>query len=182
MNELERTKKWFETAIPEPTIDHKIVQFGCHMEEFSEMLDAIGYENTEILKFVNLESKWFKEMSWKDKQEDMINLCNKVELFDSMLDQIVTAIGVCHVMGFDIESGLREVNNSNFSKFEDGKAVFDRKGKIKKGKNYLAPNLDPVINKDLRNKNLDQELKKGLDSGVSKNSVSDILDNIKKGK
>lgn len=65
----------------------------------------------------------------------------KIELLDSLCDQIVTAIGVAHMMGFDIESALNEVNRSNWSKFIDGKAVFDENGKIAKPDTYSKPDL-----------------------------------------
>jgi predicted HAD superfamily Cof-like phosphohydrolase len=70
---------------------------------------------------------------------------NEIELLDSLADQIVTAIGVAHMMGFDILGALQEVNRSNFSKFEDGKAVFDENGKIRKGKDYTPPNLESFV-------------------------------------
>jgi predicted HAD superfamily Cof-like phosphohydrolase len=70
---------------------------------------------------------------------------SKIELLDSLADQIVTAIGVAHMFGFDISGALAEVNRSNFSKFEDGKPVFDANGKITKGKNYTPPELTPYI-------------------------------------
>ena len=49
------------------------------------------------------------------------------------------------MMGFDIIGALNEVNNSNWSKFENGKAIFDGNGKIKKGTNYFKPNLIKFI-------------------------------------
>lgn len=35
-------KKWFETAIPEPTIEQACIQVGVHFEECGEMLDSLG--------------------------------------------------------------------------------------------------------------------------------------------
>ena len=43
--------------------------------------------------------------------------------------------------GMDIVGALDEVNRSNFSKFVNGKPVFDENGKIKKGANYKEPDL-----------------------------------------
>ena len=70
---------------------------------------------------------------------------NKIELLDSLCDQIVTAIGVAHMLGMDIENALAEVNRSNHSKFEDGKPVFNAQGKISKGVNYTPPKLGKFI-------------------------------------
>ena len=44
-----------------------------------------------------------------------------------------------------IEGALKEVNDSNHSKFENGKAVFNEQGKITKGKNYSPPELGKFI-------------------------------------
>lgn len=144
---LEKTKQWFEQAIPKPTMKDKRVQLGCHFEEFGEMLQSIGYEGTPELRMVNFESDWFKgkHSRWTDCQEDMIINCDRDALLDSLVDQIVTAVGVGHMMGMDVLGALEEINRSNFSKFEDGKPVFDANGKITKGKDYVKPNLEKFV-------------------------------------
>ena len=45
------------------------------------------------------------------------------------------------MMGFDMVGALDEINKSNWSKFENGKPVFDENGKIKKGAEYFKPKL-----------------------------------------
>lgn len=139
MNELENTKKWFEVAIPEPTDEHRHIQLGCHAEEFAEMLHAIDLH------------EWAHDIDelgncLKIGDDSTKNLpVNRIELLDSLVDQIVTAFGVGHMFGMDVLGALSEVNRSNHSKFEDGKAVFDENGKIKKGKHYSPPDLTPYI-------------------------------------
>ena len=49
------------------------------------------------------------------------------------------------MFGFDMQKALAEVVRSNFSKFENGKPVFDDNGKIKKGANYTPPQLQEFI-------------------------------------
>lgn len=70
---------------------------------------------------------------------------DKVQMLDDIVDEIVTRVGLAHMMGFDLLGALAEVNRSNFSKFEDGKPVFDENGKITKGKHYTPPNLTNMI-------------------------------------
>ena len=138
---LERTKAWFDEAIPEPTMEQACIQVGCHIEEFNEMFEALGYEcATEELERI---ADSFKGSS--SHQVGDVERCDKEELLDSLVDQIVTAVGVGHMFGMDVLGALEEVNRSNFSKFEDGKAVFDENGKITKGKNYVKPNLKPFV-------------------------------------
>lgn len=141
MDELQRTKEWFEQAIPEPTIDQATIQLGCHMEEFNEMFEALGYAccTKEIERVADSFKKSYAH------QVGSVESCDLNGLFDAMIDQIVTAVGVCHMMGFDVQKGLQEVNRSNFSKFENGKPVFDENGKITKGENYSPPDLTPYI-------------------------------------
>jgi predicted HAD superfamily Cof-like phosphohydrolase len=111
------------------------------MEEFNEMLEALGYEcATEELESI---ADSFK-CSCAHQIED-VERCDKVKLLDAMVDQIVTSIGVGHMLGMDILGALAEVNRSNFSKFEDGKAVFNENGKITKGKDYTPPQLAEFV-------------------------------------
>lgn len=139
MNQLERTKQWFEIAIPEPTKKQACIQVGCHLEEVDEMLMSLGFYG-EYVEDISHDMK--KAI---DFTVSVIRDVNEIELLDSLADQIVTAIGVAHMMGFDILGALQEVNRSNFSKFEDGKAVFDENGKIRKGKDYTPPNLESFV-------------------------------------
>ena len=139
MSELQNTVDWFKQAIPEPTDKQKCIQLGCHIEEFHEMMWAMSMQFAE-LQSTEESFKKCEKMAMAD-----VKFCNKNELLDSLVDQIVTATGVAHMMGFDLLGALAEVNRSNFSKFEDGKPVFDANGKITKGKDYTPPNLSGMI-------------------------------------
>lgn len=134
--------KWFKKAVPEPTIENACTQVGCHFEEFSEMLVAIGfYTDSCSVTEVNLIADHFKVGKVSSFSEDI----NKIELLDSLCDQIVTAVGVAHMLGMDIDGALDEVNRSNWSKFENGSPVFDENGKIKKGASYFKPDLTRFV-------------------------------------
>ena len=138
--EIKDIKNWFEVAKPNPTLSDACVQIGCHYEEVAEMAVAISDDETYELMceaaehFKNLNA----HMGW-------LSASRKVELLDALCDQIVTAIGVAHMLGMDIEGALDEVNKSNHSKFEGGKAVLDGNGKIRKGKDYFPPDLTEFI-------------------------------------
>ena len=140
---IKSIKKWFETAKPNPAPEDISVQIGCHYEEVCEMMSAIGDDNDGNLEFY--------ANYYKNKDPDYVNFVadineyEKQELLDALCDQIVTAVGVAHMLGMDIEGALNEVNNSNWSKFEDGEPVFNEQGKIAKGKGYFAPDLTKFI-------------------------------------
>ena len=141
---LENTKKWFEQAIPNPTIEQACIQIGCHYEEVAEMLAATG--DGDAMEALETVSNHYKKLTESYlKSVELTQPEHKQELLDSLADQIVTAVGVAHMMGFAILGALEEVNRSNFSKFEDGKPVFDANGKITKGKNYIKPNLERFV-------------------------------------
>lgn len=142
---LADTLKWFELAVPEPTWKNKSVQLGVHFEEILEMLCALvaGSESKEYDGLSQL--SWAFKNCLRIEYEEMESLTDKKELLDSLCDQIVTALGVGYMFSFDMKSALAEVVRSNWSKFENGKPVFDDNGKIKKGANYTPPQLQEFI-------------------------------------
>lgn len=147
MNILEHIKKWFETAKPNPTGKDKATQIGAHFEEVSEMMWTLHCNNIADKTHELSEEFYISDAIYKDIYGDIIVLAEdwEIELLDSLCDQIVTAIGICYMMGFDINGALEEVNASNWSKFEDGKPVFNENGKIAKGKDYFKPELAKYI-------------------------------------
>jgi len=80
------------------------------------------------------------------------NDIDRIELLDSLCDQIVTAVGVGYMMGFDMQGALNEVIRSNDSKMVNGKFEFDANGKIMKGKDYFKPDLTPFVSTTKNNK------------------------------
>ena len=142
---LADTLKWFELAVPKPTWKNKSVQLGVHFEEILEMICALvaGSEPKEYDSLSQL--SWAFKNCPRIEYEEIESLTDKKELLDSLCDQIVTALGVGYMFGFDMKSALAEVVRSNWSKFENGKPVFDDNGKIKKGANYTPPQLGEFI-------------------------------------
>ena len=70
---------------------------------------------------------------------------DKVALLDSLCDQVVTATGIAYFNGFKFDEALTNVNQSNWSKFINNKPICNEHGKIMKGANYKAPELEPFI-------------------------------------
>lgn len=142
MSTIEQIQRWFNAAVPEPTAKNCCVQIGCHFEEAAEMQQALGMSAHALHAAAH---------RWKTVHGDYVELwadddVDRAALLDSLADQIVTAIGVAHMYGFDIQGALAEVNRSNWSKFnEDGRPDFDANGKIQKGPNYSPPDLAPFL-------------------------------------
>jgi len=138
--DLSTIKLWFERAVPNPTDKNRAVQIGCHFEEVGEMGTAIMEPVAEdVCTFLAAHFKNHRGIGAYDEK------INRKELLDALCDQIVTAVGVAHMFGLDISGALNEVNRSNFSKFVDGKPLFNEQGKIIKGPKYTPPNLEPYL-------------------------------------
>lgn len=138
--------KWFKKAVPEPTIEAACVQIGCHYEEVAEMAAVTG--DMDIKSDCDSAGYHYKVKN-KNYLSDLKLIAqddeSKIELLDSLCDQIVTAVGVAHMLEMDIARALDEVNRSNWSKFESGSPVFDENGKIKKGASYFKPELSRFV-------------------------------------
>ena len=138
--------EWFKTAKPEPTEKDKATQIGCHFEEVAEMMQALSCNPEEVTQ---ISEEFYSSPSVvKGVDGEEIDLPEnwQIELLDSLCDQIVTAIGVGYMMGFDMVGALDEVNKSNWSKFKDGVPVFDENGKIAKADGYFKPDLAKFLN------------------------------------
>lgn len=138
-NPLLQILNWFKDAIPQPTERTLLTQMGVHFEEVNEMIDAINPALSQ--NFLKNFSNQLKEGKFD------LSTVNDIELLDAICDQIVTALGVAYMKGFDIKGALTEVANSNDSKRNaDGSFSFDSNGKIVKGINYKKPDLTTFIN------------------------------------
>jgi predicted HAD superfamily Cof-like phosphohydrolase len=129
---------WFKQAVPVPSDKHRSVQLGVHVEEVSEMFEAMHMATvaTALGKVADY---------YKQTPDDTVMLCDRDPTLNSLCDQIVTATGVAYMFGMDIQGALNEVNRSNWSKFVDGKPVFDANGKIAKPPTYSKPDLSPFV-------------------------------------
>lgn len=133
--------EWFKRAVPEPTDKNRAVQYGCNLEEVAETAEAL-YDSTTA-DALHQRGELFKKHSLGLRVD--ADPGQRQLLLDALCDQIVTAVGVAHMHGLDIVTGLHRVNNSNWSKFVDGQPVFDENGKIKKGHNFYHPDLSDLV-------------------------------------
>ena len=148
-NTVSEIKNWFQKAVPAPSDKNRAVQLGCHFEEVGEMLLVMGLDGIDYSELAALASE-LKD-SGKDAEslqfltDGVFPMLDKTELLDALCDQIVTAIGVAHMFGMNIEGALTEVNRSNWSKFVNEAPVFDENGKIAKGPDYTPPDLTEFL-------------------------------------
>lgn len=144
---FEAIELWHKRARPEPTEADFNVQMGCHFEELAEMLDAIefhvvGFDATPggitiVAESAKALSEGLKNGSIKAVMTD------RKGFVDAVADQVVTAIGTAHCANMKPALAIERVNTSNWSKFDaDGNPMRDANGKIKKGDNYVPPDLE----------------------------------------
>jgi predicted HAD superfamily Cof-like phosphohydrolase len=69
------------------------------------------------------------------------------EVADALTDILYVTYGAGHAFGINLDKCFEEVQNSNMSKLgEDGKPIYNEKGKVMKGPKYFKPNLAKFIN------------------------------------
>lgn len=145
---LFNTLHWFDIARPEPTRKDFNVQLGVHCEEVGEMLDELSPQDSLTSELIIEARNAIKALAHRLKtipNAVVVKEENRKAFLDAMVDQIVTGTGSTHHLGMQIVGALAEVNSSNYSKFIDGKAIFDENGKIAKGPNYIKANLEPFV-------------------------------------
>lgn len=148
---ITQIKRWLETAFPNPTEKDQATQIGVHLEEVAEFMEAIGSHKAATILVQDVSDNFKQSPNiYQDADGNAITLPEdfKIQMLDALCDQIVTATSVAHSMGFDIVGAIKEVNASNWSKFEDGKPLYDANGKVIKGKHYFKPNLKPFLIND----------------------------------
>ena len=78
--------------------------------------------------------------------QNAMNTKNLKEIADALTDILYVTYGAGHAYGIDLDKCFSEVQRSNMSKLgEDGKPIYNKKGKVMKGPKYFEPNLKQFI-------------------------------------
>ena len=68
------------------------------------------------------------------------------EVADALTDIIYVTYGAGYAYGINLDECFKEVQRANMSKLgKDGKPIYNDRGKVMKGPNYLAPNLKQFV-------------------------------------
>ena len=85
----------------------------------------------------------------KEELDELIEAMNKkdlIEVADALTDILYVTYGAGHAFGINLDHCFEEVQNSNMSKLDNnGKPIYNDKGKVMKGPNYFKPNLSKFI-------------------------------------
>jgi predicted HAD superfamily Cof-like phosphohydrolase len=145
---LRATFHWFQLARPTPTSKDFNVQIGCHFEEVAEMIEELSPLDQETGDLCAAALYSMEKLATHLKKTNtgvMVMGGDRKNFLDAICDQLVTATGAAQCLVMDPVGGLNEVNRGNFSKFVDGKPIFDENGKIAKGPDYVKPDLTPFV-------------------------------------
>ena len=81
----------------------------------------------------------------EELKEAIINKDIK-EVADALTDILYVTYGAGHAFGINLDNCFKEVQNSNMSKLgNDGKPIYNDKGKVMKGPNYFKPDLNKFV-------------------------------------
>ena len=96
-------------------------------------------EKTMNLRF-DLIKEELNELELAMKEKDL------KEVADALTDILYVTYGAGRAYGIDLDKCFKEVQRANMSKLgEDGKPIYNEKGKVMKGPNYSEPNLKQFI-------------------------------------
>ena len=78
--------------------------------------------------------------------KEAINKKDLKEVADALTDILYVTYGAGHAFGINLDDCFEEVQKSNMSKLgEDGKPIFNNKGKVMKGPKYFKPDLTKFL-------------------------------------
>ena len=81
-----------------------------------------------------------------DELKEAMHNKDLIEVADALTDLLYVTYGAGHAFGIDLDKCFNEVQNSNMSKLgEDGKPIYNEKGKVLKGPNYFKPDLKKFL-------------------------------------
>ncbi len=112
------------------------------MEVFGqEVKTKAEFPSEKIIKLrLNLIQEELDEFNEALQNKDL------TEVADALTDILYVTYGAGHAFGIDLDKCFEEVQRSNMSKLgEDGKPIYNDKGKVMKGPKYFQPNLSKFI-------------------------------------
>ena len=78
--------------------------------------------------------------------EEAIEKKDIKEVADALTDILYVTYGAGHAFGINLDKCFEEVQNSNMSKLDqNGRPIFNDKGKVMKGPNYFKPDLSKFV-------------------------------------
>tara|TARA_Y100000591_G_scaffold164756_1_gene142133 strand:+ start:162 stop:533 length:372 start_codon:yes stop_codon:yes gene_type:complete len=115
---------------------------GLFMKTFGQEIKVkSGFSSEKINKLrIDLIEEELEEL------KEAVNKKDLKEAIDALTDILYVTYGAGHAFGVNLDKCFEEVQNSNMSKLgNDGKPIFNEKGKVMKGPNYFKPDLNKFL-------------------------------------
>ena len=120
-----------------------------NFESVKKFMQTFGQQIKEKAEFPNEKiTKLRYELIEEELQEfkEAIDKKDIKEVADALTDILYVTYGAGHAFGINLDKCFQEVQNSNMSKLDqNGKPIYNEKGKVMKGPNYFKPNLSKFI-------------------------------------
>jgi len=120
-----------------------------NFESVKKFMETFGQEIKEKASFPNDKITSLRYELIKEELNEFKEAIDKKdikEVADALTDILYVTYGAGHAFGIDLDKCFEEVQNSNMSKLgNDGKPIYNDKGKVMKGPNYFKPNLSKFV-------------------------------------
>ena len=120
-----------------------------NFKSVKKFMKTFGQEIKEKASFPNNKITSLRYDLIKEELDELKEAIDKKdikEVADALTDILYVTYGAGHAFGIDLDKCFEEVQNSNMSKLgNDGKPIYNDKGKVMKGPNYFKPNLSKFV-------------------------------------
>ena len=120
-----------------------------NFERVKKFMETFGQEIKEKASFPNDKVSSLRYDLIKEELNELREAIDKKDLkevADALTDILYVTYGAGHAFGINLDRCFEEVQNSNMSKLgDDGKPIYNEKGKVMKGPNYFKPNLNKFV-------------------------------------
>ncbi len=120
-----------------------------NFDSVKKFMKTFGQEVKEKAEFPNDKITSLRLDLIKEELAELQVAINKKdikEVADALTDILYVTYGAGHAFGINLDKCFEEVQNSNMSKLgDDGKPIFNDKGKVMKGPNYFKPDLNKFV-------------------------------------
>ena len=120
-----------------------------NFERVKKFMETFGQEIKEKASFPNDKITSLRYDLIKEELDELKEAIDKKdikEVADALTDILYVTYGAGHAFGINLDKCFEEVQNSNMSKLgNDGKPIYNDKGKVMKGPNYFKPNLSKFV-------------------------------------
>ena len=120
-----------------------------NFERVRKFMETFGQEVKKKAEFPNDKITSLRYDLIKEELEELRDALERKdikEVADALTDILYVTYGAGHAFGINLDKCFEEVQNSNMSKLdEDGKPIYNDKGKVMKGPNYFKPDLNKFV-------------------------------------